>query len=226
MQSISYYRDQLTELFNALQAEFDDITQDGVIDYDEAQRGKEHVVDFQQNLHLLKKQVNDDLRETRRHYRYQIEKTHEKDERRVLREEELHKIASYEKVVQIIDRMLLDSEGSKQTFSEMIGELRLERATQEQDMLVLDTLILKEHLDTQDATPIEFKISSRELLSLVSKWRDLIKIMQAKAKDERYKPRHMAQFKGARKSLEIAIEDIENLIMTSIDSENDKGDSV
>mgnify|MGYP001094531039 CR=1 FL=1 len=220
MELVSYYKDRLTALFNALQAEFDDITQNGVIDYDEAQRGKEHVIDFQQNLHLLKKQVNDDLRQTRRHYRYQVEKAEDREARHMLREEEINKLASYNKVVEIIDRMLLDSEGSKQTFSEMIGELRLERATLAPDE------ILPIQLETQDTPPLEFMVNSRELLGLISKWRDLIKIMQRKSTDDRYKPRHMAQFKGARKSLEIAIEDIENLIMSSLESEENKPDEV
>lgn len=233
MQSIQFYQQRLSELLQNLQTEFSTITEDGIIDYDEALYGKAYVTRYQDQLRTLKQQVHADIKAARAHYKLRLMQT-DKASRRVMRDNQTHKVNGYQKVVHLIDKMLLDVEGSKRTFMDTIGEFKMvERTTQQFDPVKsepesvsasdMDTKefthqipdLEPEEVETQDLEVVKLTVTRDELLAIIEKWQQLAQNMEQKHSDRGATAEQQAQFIGAKNALKIAIEDIQHLFTSS-----------
>lgn len=232
MQSIHFYQQRLSELLHNLQTEFNVITEDGIIDYDEALYGKAYITQYQDQLRDIKQQVHGDIKATRAHYKLRLMQS-DQASRRALRDDQRHKVGGYNKVIHLIDKMLLDVEGSKRTFMDTIGEFKMvERTTQQFDPVKpkkqvspsdMDTKefthqvpdLEHDEAETQDLEVVKLTITRDELLGVIEKWEQLVKSMEHKHTDSGATVEQQAQFIGAKNALKIAIEDIQHLFSSS-----------
>ena len=224
MQSISFYKQRLSELLNNLQTEFNAITEDGVIDYDEAVHGRAYIQTYQQQLHDLKANVHSDIKETRAEYKLRLMDA-DKAHRRIMREEQADMLDAYNKVIHLIDRMLLDVEGSKRTFLETLGEFKMEAQTQQLDTVkseseietqeLVSAVAVTDETETEEIKVVKLTVTRDELLLIMNKWQQLSMGMEAKLNRSDYTPEQLAQFVGARNAFSIAVEDIKNLLTIS-----------
>jgi len=222
MQSISFYKQRLSELLSNLQNEFNAITEDGVIDYDEAIHGRAYIQAYQQQLHDLKATVHSDIKETRSAYKLRLMDA-DKAHRRLIREERADMLDAYNKVIHLIDRMLLDVKGSKRTFLETLGEFKMEEQTQQLEAVKSESEVETQELmsavteefeesDTEEVKVVKLTVTRDELLLIMNKWQQLSTGMEAKLNQSGYTPEQLAQFVGARNAFSIAVEDIKNLL--------------
>lgn len=201
-------KQKLTSLIQSYVTLYDEMYEDGIIDLEEAERGRDFMATFRPQLQRLKKEYNLAMKEERAKWReelllvkqrhsgrYQTQKVEEINLR------QHYAIRPYQLAIALIDKTLLGTTDTKQIFQDALDLMRSESAT---------GIALNEQAQMEMKVE-EAELGSVEFIEIVTKWRGLLGEVERRLQREE-QPEHVAHLRGLRKALELAINDISQVL--------------
>src|SRR5690349_19776960 len=169
MKPADHYSHRSQELTVEFRKALSALTQDGVVQSDEVEAGREAVDTYKRKMKLLKKEVTLDIKTIRASYKAQVltvrasgydDKTQRVNE---LNLQEHQALSSYQEALQQIESALIDADKTKEMFADILEDIeQLEGETAPEDALTLE----------------------ERLLPLLSKWQALMNDVEHKVNAE------------------------------------------
>src|SRR5688572_19978171 len=126
MKLAANYVTHLQELTSEFRKSLSALTEDGVVEADEVEVGREVIDSFKKKLKLLKKEITLDIKTIRASYKAQILTTRaSSDDDKTQRVHELNlqenqALADYQQALQQIESSLIDADKTKQVFADVL----------------------------------------------------------------------------------------------------------
>jgi hypothetical protein len=194
MKPADHYTHRSQELTAEFRKALSALTEDGVVQSDEVEAGRETVDTYKRKMKLLKKEITLDIKTIRASYKAQVlavrasnsdDKTQRVNE---LNLKEYQALSSYQEALQQVESALIDADKTKEIFADILEDI--EQFETEAD----ETLTLEERL-----------------LPLLSKWQALINDVEHKINAEHpsiHDTTQVAYWQGIKEGLDSALKDL------------------
>jgi hypothetical protein len=195
MKPADHYSHRSQELTVEFRKALSALTQDGVVQSDEVEAGREAIDTYKRKMKLLKKEITLDIKTIRASYKVQVltvrasgfdDKTQRVNE---LNLQEHQALSSYQEALQQVESALIDADKTKEIFADILEDIEQLEETPPEDALTLE----------------------ERLLPLLSKWQAVMNDVEHKMNAEHpsvHDTTQIAYWQGIKEGLESALKDL------------------